>query len=283
MTGIVGTRTEPCRGGVDVREADRAISGHAASLSYAAISHPGRTRRRNEDTFWVDEGQKLFIVADGMGGQRRGAEAARAAVTAIGRALDGSEPRAARVLPEALRLPMMWRKAFLAANDAVRGAAPGGGTTLDVLYVRADRAHIAHVGDSRIYLLRAQRLEQLTRDHTVGAERAARVRKIGRDAEPAEAGGESAEGWSSAEAQALTRVLGSSAAEARPDCRSLELLPGDQYLLCSDGLSGLVADARIGLALGEHWGDPTAAARRLVAEALEAGGTDNVTVLVISV
>ena len=244
-------------------DADRVVYGKVGRYAYAGITHPGLKRRRNEDTFWVDEDHLLFLVADGMGGHRRGAEAARSAVTTIGREL-GKEPGLAAFLPVSWRTRLELRGAFRAANDAVRQAAAGGGTTLEALLVRDQRAHLAHIGDSRIYRLRAGKLEQLTRDHTVGASRHA-------DREEADA-----------DAAALTRALGPSAVSPRPDQRALSIQRGDRFLLCSDGLAGPVKDDEIRAILLDGWEEPMATCRALVDAALRQGGPDNVTVLVVA-
>lgn len=249
----------------DAADTDRVIYGRTSGLSYAGITHPGLKRKRNEDTFWVDEALTLFIVADGMGGQRRGAEAGRAAIATIGRTIAKGEGSLFKYVPLGLRLKLLCNKAFLAANEAVKNAARGGGTTMELLLVRAGLVHIAHVGDSRVYLLRAGALKQVTTDHTVGVESKAAGKKAAPDDE-----------------EALTRVLGSSAAEAKPDQHAMALEVGDLYLLCSDGLSGLVPQPRIREMLVDNRGDPMGACRQLVAAALEAGGVDNITVLVVT-
>lgn len=242
---------------------DRAIDGKAGRFTYAGITHPGRVRRRNEDTFWVDEERQLFMVADGMGGQRRGAEAARAAAVALGRVMGAPPQKAEALMPEAWRLKAMMRRAFREAHDAVRSAAAGGGTTMEALLLSDTSALVAHLGDSRVYLLRAGALTQVTRDHTV----AGMSRR--KDAPENE------------EDHELLKALGTSEKAEKPDQSVSELRPGDTYLLCSDGLSGPLPDGRILPILKRHWGDARATARSLVEAALAAGGPDNVTVLVV--
>lgn len=242
---------------------DRAIDGKAGRFAYAGITHPGRVRRRNEDTFWVDEEKQLFIVADGMGGQRRGAEAARAAAVAVARVM-GAEPlKTEALMPEAWRLKAMMRRAFREAHEAVLSAAAGGGTTMDVLLLRGSSALVAHVGDSRAYLLRAGALTQVTRDHTVAG--MARKKNVSENEEDHD----------------LLKALGTSDRPVKPDQTVADLRPGDTYLLCSDGLSGPVPDARLLPILKQHWGDPRATTRALAEAALAAGGPDNVTALVV--
>ncbi|MFN7974888.1 MAG: protein phosphatase 2C domain-containing protein [Acidobacteriota bacterium] len=194
----------------EAADTDRVIYGRTAGLSYAGITHPGLKRKRNEDTFWVDEELTLFIVADGMGGQRRGAEAGRAAIATIGKTIEKGEDSFLKYIPLGLRLKLLCRKAFLAANEAVKNAAMGGGTTMELLLVRSGLVHLAHVGDSRVYLLRGGALKQLTTDHTVGAEKSSQ----GKNQKPDD------------EDEALTRVLGSSASEAKPDQIAMPLEVG---------------------------------------------------------
>lgn len=250
-------------------DVDRVAYGKSGRLTYGAVTHPGRVRRRNEDTFWVDEERALFLVADGMGGHQRGAEAARSAVVAVAKAMNEPSGGMAAFLPLGMRQRLLTRRAIAAANEAVKSASKGGGgSTLVSLLVRDGRAFVAWVGDSRIYRLRAGKLVQVTRDHTLASERGAARASAGN--------GETDDG------HAITRYLGTSLGRPRPDQSSSPLLPGDTYLLCSDGLSGLLPPGRIEALLAKGWGDALASSRALVDAALEAGGNDNVTVIVVT-
>ncbi len=217
----------------------------------------GLVRDHNEDVLLVRP--PLYVVADGMGGHRAGEVAAAIAVEQLGAELD-----AGRIVDG-----VSLGAALLVAGAEVRargtGDRAGMGTTVVAILLDGSRAWVAHVGDSRAYLLRAGTLEQLTADHTLVGELVRRGRLT-----PAQAATDTRR-------HVLTRALGAS--DDAPDVRALPLAPGDRLLLCSDGLAGVVPDARIGSLLGQ--GDPEAAADALVAAALAAGGPDNVTVIAL--
>jgi PPM family protein phosphatase len=232
-------------------------------IETASLSDVGRQRSSNQDCFGhaVDEaGGQLLIVADGMGGHAGGATASRLAVEAVERVFTTS-----RDAPD-----VMLRAALETANDTVHAQAradarlAGMGTTGVALVIRPDgTAWVANVGDSRAYRLRDGRLEQLTLDHSLVGE----LQRRGLLTE--------------AEAQVHPRrneVLRSLGVEPQVvvDVAPIELRPGDQYLLCSDGLSGVVSDPEIAEILAAA--PPEEAARRLVEAANARGGPDNVTV-----
>jgi serine/threonine protein phosphatase PrpC len=232
---------------------------HAAG--YAARSDVGLARTGNEDGFLARP--PLFVVADGMGGHRAGEVASALAVRLVGEALPG--PTAA--------VPTAIVAAVEAANAAVwseaRGSAElsGMGTTCTIAVVDGARAHIAHVGDSRAYLLRGDVLEQLTSDHTLIASMVREGILSDDDARDDD------------RRHIITRAVGAES-EVRVDLSTHDLQPGDRLLLCSDGLSGQVDDAVIsGVLAGEP--DPGRAVDRLIDLANAAGGVDNVTAIVI--
>ena len=231
-------------------------------LAAHGVSHKGR-RKTNEDSMVVDPARGLFVVADGMGGHNAGEVASALAVQTLQEALDG-EPPTESALSEALSL----------ANDRVLAAAAsdptyqGMGTTVVAACVTDGRLIFGNVGDSRIYHLRARRLEQLTRDDSW----VSRVL-------PAEA-------LSSEELlrhpmrHVLTKVVGLRD-DMEPTVESIDLSSGDVLLLCSDGLHGSVGDDAIAKQLGR--GDPVETiAQELVDQALAAGASDNITVVVVS-
>ncbi len=206
----------------------------------AAQTDLGRVRKRNEDA--VLFGHDWIVLADGMGGAPAGDVASVLAVTAA--APDDHGPRA----------PIY--NAVATADHAVKTARrlhpewDGMGSTIVVLRMDAHRYKVAHVGDSRAYLLRDGALERLTQDHATGR-------------------------------NTLTRVLGHQGGGA-PDVASGAVRPGDLFLVCSDGLTAMVPDARIRRLLEP---DATSAVhcQALVATALKAGGIDNITVAVAQV
>ena len=239
-------------------EASGRLGGLA--LEAAVRTHRGRVRRTNEDAYLAVP--PLFAVADGLGGLAAGEVASRIAMEALSASVSGL------LSPDALVGLLQ------AAHEAIRRAAAdddrlaGMGTTCTCLLVAGGVAEIAHVGDTRAYCLRAGRLELLTRDHSLAQE----LVRIGRLSE--------LEATVHSSRNTLTRALGAPG-ELQVDRVSWPLASGDRLLLCSDGLNGLVSDGGIAELLG---GDtPSESAERLLRAALEAGGTDNVTALVLDV
>jgi protein phosphatase len=233
----------------------------ATEATHAARSDVGRVRAGNEDR-WLAR-PPLFVVADGMGGHAAGEVAAQLAVDAFAALSDARVgPFTAEVLAGAIQ----------DADDAIHRrasddpAVAGMGTTCTALAVEGSTAHLAHVGDSRAYLLRAGRLTQLTEDHTLVA---ALVHDGVLSAEAA---------TTDDRRHVILRALGVGDA-ASADRLDVALRPGDRLLLCSDGLTGHLDGPALADALGP--GTPAEAADRLVALAIDAGGEDNVTVIVI--
>ncbi|HJV04881.1 MAG TPA: Stp1/IreP family PP2C-type Ser/Thr phosphatase, partial [Actinomycetota bacterium] len=226
-------------------------------------SDVGRVRQGNEDSFMVHE--PLFAVADGMGGHQGGEVASKLALETLGRLTLEDTRDTAPNLADAVRQ----------ANRAVLEKAStdpglhGMGTTLTALVAGANRVFLAHVGDSRAYLLRDGSLEQLTEDHTV-VESLVREGRLTRQ-----------EAEIHPQRSILTRALGVDG-EIEVDERSEEVSPGDRILLCSDGLTGMVPEPEIQRILSEL-DDPQRAADALVDAANDAGGQDNITALILDV
>ena len=247
-------------------------------LSVGASTDTGLVRQNNEDNFYVAEEDGLLVVADGMGGHASGEVASRLAVEVIrdyfssikaGRALqfgtyekDLSEET--NNLGSAVRL----------ANQAIYEAAQGNplwqgmGTTIAAALITDKRLSIAHVGDSRVYLLRMGSLEQLTDDHSLVSEQVKRELISKEEAKQSEM------------KNILTRAVGVGA-EVKVDLEEMSLLDGDTLLLCSDGLTGMVDEDDIMSVV--MIADPATACERLVSMANENGGKDNVTVIVARV
>jgi protein phosphatase len=223
-----------------------------------AVSDPGRRRRRNEDSYVVRP--PLFAVADGMGGAQAGELASRIAVEAMGEESGSSgEARVATLIREANR------RVFARSHEDA--AASGMGTTMTAALVGDDgTVTIGHVGDSRAYLLRSGRLEQLTEDHSLVAEL---VRSGRLSAEEAE---------SHPQRSVITRALGTDR-DVDVDVFTVRAEPGDLFLLCSDGLTTMVDDEEILSVVSERRGDLEATARDLVSRANRGGGEDNITVV----
>jgi PPM family protein phosphatase len=229
----------------------------------AAATDVGRVRRGNEDAYLV--APPVYATADGMGGHRGGAEAAGLAVqTLASRALDLAATDG-EALAEALAEA---NRAILRAadeDDALRGMA----TTCTAALVRGRVAHIAHVGDSRAYLLRGGRLAQLTDDHGIVAQ-LVRQGQLSPEAAAVHPG-----------RSIVYRALGTEP-DVEVDTIEVVLEAGDRLLLCSDGLSTMLADGEIAAVLREV-ADTGLAVEALVARANEAGGADNITAVLVDV
>jgi len=222
----------------------------------------GRARERNEDAFLVRE--PLFVVADGMGGHPHGDVASRIAVQTLedvaGRPADG-----AKELTDGIRRANRRILEEGASDRSLRGM----GTTVTAILADASKAHLAHVGDSRAYLLRDGALQQLSEDHTL-VQRMVREGKLS-----------AAEASRHPQRNVLTRVLGVEE-PLDVDVLTLDLHPGDRLLLCSDGLTNMVAERDLQEIL-EREPDPQGAADALVEGANRGGGDDNITVIVLDV
>jgi PPM family protein phosphatase len=232
-----------------------------------AASHagtdPGRKRRRNEDSYVI--APPLFAVADGMGGAQAGEIASGLAAGALeeSRANGGGEARVVELIQEANR-----RVHHRATTDATTA---GMGTTITAALVEPDgRVVFGHVGDSRAYLLRDDRLEQLTDDHTLVAELVRR--------------GELSPGEAEVHPQrsVITRALGTDP-DVDVDTFAVDARGGDIYLICSDGLSSMVDFRDIEEILRTHRGDLPAASRALIHAANRSGGEDNITAVLFAV
>jgi protein phosphatase len=220
----------------------------------AAVSETGMARQNNEDSAY--SGRWLFAVADGLGGHAAG-EVASAAVIGILAACDAEhEPGS---LLEVLGRAVAEANAEVARRAAEDPARLGMGTTLTALLRSGDQAALVNIGDSRAFRLRGGQFRQMTEDHVLGN----LVSNAG------------------AMAPVLVRYL-DGRPDRSPDLGLRELLPGDRYLLCTDGLSPVVAAEAIRGALAAAV-DPRDAVRQLVALAEEAGAPDNITVIVIDV
>jgi protein phosphatase len=229
----------------------------------AGRTDPGRVRRRNEDTFVLDP--PLFAVADGMGGAQAGEVASRLAAAAF------REYHDADGLPPDERLQAIIQEANRRIYDRARSDsdASGMGTTVTAALLTRGRVVLGHVGDSRAYRIRDGELEQLTDDHSLVGDlmRSGRLTPEEAEAHP--------------QRSVITRALGTDP-EVEIDAQSVDVRPGDLFLLCSDGLTTMVGDEDI---LGILAAAPTLddAARELVRAANTGGGEDNVTVVLFGV
>ncbi len=226
---------------------------------WATATHQGMVRENNEDTvFPTSSGDSsdhaLLIVADGMGGHVAGEVASRLAVNAAASSeLEPSDRVAAgnRAIREEV-----------ARDPGLEGM----GTTMTLLSIEGEVATVGHVGDSRAYLLREGDFAQITQDHTVAAEYVAQGQLSPKEAA------------AHPQRHMLTRTLGLTRF-INVDEYKIDMVPGDRILICSDGLTEMVDDATIGMALAE--GTPDEVVWKLVELANEAGGVDNITVVVV--
>ena len=251
-------------------------------LSYWAATDVGKKREHNEDSFLVDKKLSLFVVADGMGGHASGEVASQMAVHEFRKAVEAGHELVEKygkgdpaVRPQDVLT--LLESAVQSAGHAVyqKGQVEpekrGMGTTTSALLIAGDRGFIAHVGDSRVYMLRAGQVVQLTEDHSLVNEliRRGRVTKEGFESSPYKA-----------YKNAVTRAVGVYET-VQGDTLDFELLPGDQFLLCSDGLHAYLTDARIvDMLKGD---DVKALPKKLVDMANAGGGHDNITAIVVRV
>jgi serine/threonine protein phosphatase PrpC len=234
--------------------------------SSVAISHTGKVRSNNQDSGY--SGSNLFVVADGMGGHAGGDVASSLAVHRL-RELDhpfATTAEAEKALQEAITSTAT----LLIDTVADRPELAGMGTTVSALDMVDDYAVMAHIGDSRIYLYRDDALTQITTDHTF----VQRLVDSGRIT-PEEA-------RYHPRRSVLMRVLGDMDPDPEVDTFIMPTQPGDRWLLCSDGLSGVVDDAHTGKVLSHHL-PPGRTADLLLKQALDAGAPDNVTVVIVDV
>jgi PPM family protein phosphatase len=250
-------------------------------MRYVAVAKTdvGRKRSGNEDSFCVDSELCLFVVADGMGGHAAGEVASRLAVETIhewifkyvrGQAIaQGAQP-----LPACSRQATWLVSSIRQANRIVFDAAQnrsehaGMGTTLVAVLAEGDRVALAHVGDSRIYRIRAEQILQLSKDHSLVQQQMERG-----IISPQEA-------HDSQYRHLITRALGLKES-VDVDFAEENALEGDLLLLCSDGLSDLLEDEEMLAIIREHADDLEKACRLLVDRANYKGGDDNITALLI--
>ena len=242
------------------------------------VTNVGRVRTNNEDCFRIVEDLNLFVLSDGMGGEAHGEIASAMAVDAVVKHCQETENDPAmtifgdmpagwsektRRLSSAVHLANRSIYDSAQANPAQRGM----GATVTAGWIEGNRLSIAHVGDSRAYLLRGGNLQQLTSDHSLVAEQVRRGILTPAEAERSEM------------QSVLLRALGAHE-EIEVDSEEHALFGNDVLLLCSDGLTRMVTDPEIAGTLQAE-PDPTKASERLVELANEQGGADNVTAVVV--
>ena len=246
---------------VEGRAGADAVSGSNEFISWGSRSDVGLVRGHNEDSFLLRT--PLFVVSDGMGGHAAGEIASSIAVETIGDRAPGTAD------------DVLLGAAVEAANLAViRGAEegvgkPGMGCTASAVLIEKNKMAVAHGGDSRVYVLHRGTLVRITHDHSY-VEELVDSGQITAD-----------EARTHPSRSIITRALGSDP-DMYADHFSLEVNDGDRVILCSDGLSSMISDSEIE-SLAVSSATPQQAADNLVAAALTAGGSDNVTVIVVDV
>lgn len=250
-----------------------------SSVYAAGISDKGCVRANNEDSIWIDESGKVLLLADGMGGHERGADASRLAIDTFKQQLSPEMIKfQLNDITAASGIPSKYASLYTIIYRAVSRAAGRvyeknrelmlerymGTTIAGLLITDEDRVFWFHIGDSRVYRLRDSGLDRLTVDHSAYAE------------------------WEEAGAlgvapgkNLITRAIGNNP-DVEADIEYSEKKSGDIYLLCSDGLNDMLSDEMIkGILENEH--DITEKANRLINEALSAGGRDNISVIVCEI
>ncbi len=221
----------------------------------------GRVREGNEDSYIVLE--PIYGIADGMGGHAAGEVASSTAVDALSEGISRVDPTNPDSLAELIKDANRTIFEKATRDDSLHGM----GTTCTILLINGPTAHLAHVGDSRAYLLRSEKLARMSEDHTL-------VGRLVREGQLTEE-----EAARHPQRNMITRSLGIDP-EVRVDLRSFELRDGDRLMLCSDGLTSMVDEPTIGRVMHDT-ADPQRTADQLVELANEAGGDDNITVVVL--
>jgi protein phosphatase len=242
------------------------MAGESVEFRYAARSDVGLVRQSNQDSAYA--GPNLLVLADGMGGPAGGDIASSVALAHLV-PLDGESHPAEAMLP-------LLRRAIMEAHDELSERSRhdaelrGLGTTCIAIMRSGNKLAMVHIGDSRAYLLRGQTLTQVTTDHSF-------VQYL---VDTGQITPEEAEHHP--QRHVVLRVLGDSSSDVTPDETMRSAVIGDRWLLCSDGLSGLVSPETIGKVLSDV-DDPGACAEELIRLALLAGGPDNITCVVADI
>ncbi len=260
--------------GIDDKVADKKKSMKIISFGG---TDPGKKRRNNEDAYLIDDKIGLYAVADGIGGSEGGEVASRIAVDALAEAIPDLLREKNGHLPSGVACNnesenSLLRQAFTIANNNIRHAGDqnpelsGMGTTLAMILFRDELVCVAHIGDSRAYLLRSGEFSRLTADHSFVADQ---LRAGVITAEQARM---------SPYRHIITRALGGNG-EVLPDVSQHRVQKDDRFLLCTDGLTEMVDDEDIGRILAEA--APREAVQKLLAVANDRGGVDNITSVVV--
>ncbi len=253
---------------------------HKGKFRCVGVTDTGRVREHNEDTFGTDQDIGLVALADGMGGYKAGEVASgitvRTVMSLVKEAVDREDLSQRDESTGLTRPGILLRDAIQRANKIIHQTArtqpncEGMGTTVVAGLFYDDRLTIAHVGDSRLYRMRDGRLEQVTQDHSLLQELVARGFYT-----PEEAARASAKNY-------VTRALGVEPT-VEVEITEVPVLKDDLYLLCSDGLSDMVADDDIQLTISTFGANLETLAKQLVMLSNDNGGRDNISIVLVRV
>jgi len=232
-------------------------------MQVSTSTHLGMVREQNEDSVLALPDLSLFAVADGMGGHRGGKTASELIVEELKKQAEEKPPQKSMDLAAMLTRINLRIREVAAADPSLEGM----GSTCSVILIQKGRLYVAHVGDSRVYLVRGNQLQQITLDHRA-------IQKLIDEGTLSEAEAEY-HPWRNI----LTRSMGAED-KVEIDLYERDLVDGDQLLICSDGLTGMLSEPTI-LDLVTAGNDLQATADALVAGANENGGADNISVVLI--
>jgi serine/threonine protein phosphatase PrpC len=254
------------------------VADLTGKIEIASASDPGLKRSHNEDSCGYDMGLGLAVLADGMGGYKAGEVASAIAVASVMKELRDD---LAKLKPRQIDEESGYSMESLAARRAIQSAntiifdtannesqCQGMGTTVILMLFYDDRFTVAHVGDSRLYRLRGDTLSQITSDHSLVQELVDRGFFTAEEAE------------ANTPRNLVTRALGIDRT-VEVDIKEEMVLPGDIYLMCSDGLHDMVKDEEIHLTLSKYSANLVEAAAKLVSLANKNGGDDNISILLM--
>lgn len=245
-------------------------------LEIVARTDPGMVRTNNEDSVLVNATCGIVILADGMGGYNAGEVASGMATALLGSELEKALCAAGVAVTESSRLHDLLEAEITRVNGAIYRMAQshpqyaGMGTTLVAGVFYDDRLMVAHVGDSRLYRLRGEDFQQITRDHSLLQEQIDSGLLTREQARLSQ------------NKNLVTRAVGVDP-QVQPEIHEHAVLPGDIYLLCSDGLNDMVEDDEIGMTLGMLAANLELCATQLIQMANDNGGRDNVSVILVKV
>lgn len=240
----------------------------------AGVTHPGKHRTENQDTFYISADKRLIVVADGLGKADRGAEASHLVVETLESLWASSRPD----LTDDAVVREWLQDSIKQANDVVwktttedRTNRKGSSTIVAAVQTEHDKIHIAHVGDSRAYVMKGGALKCLTEDHT--------FLNYLKEAHPEAYQNMTSQKLHACYAPDLMRVLGWEQ-EVSVDLTEVDLSEGDWLLLCSDGLYDLISDESIAEILSSFT-TANGACQQLLAGVMDEGAPDNVTIVVL--